>query len=620
MTSLSSRSTSPERTPPRRRARAGFITGLLLGALYACWRARGAGLVAGLPAAGHLDALLLPLLAGALLAGLAALVPLADGVVHALERLAGRRALAVAALGVVLLAVAQGLVSRGADPIRPLPAPPPAGAARPPDVVVIILDAVRADALMGAGQPVPDWAPHLKALAADGVIFDNAVAPAPWTLPSHASLFTGLSGLQHGASEEYPRLRPNMVTLAETLHQRGYFTVGTVANPWLSRDRGFAQGFDRYFEFWKLRSARLPFLYTLTAPLESTGLLPSADPRADKGSRLLTALGTRTLREVDGRVPLFLFMNLIDAHPPFQPPAPYRERFLPAEARAQGIDPDRVSQSWTALLTGDISLSSAEQAVLRGLNRGEIAYMDEYLGRVMEALKAAGRYDNTFIAVTSDHGCGLGENRTLGAGFDLREEMLRIPLVVHFPGGAGAGSRRADLVCLHDLHPTILELVAEARGDSLRHFGAVEPDAAAGRSLRRGPPRTSSLAAFSRPLFMMKHLLDEYPEYDASAFDRRMLATRGPRWKMVWSSAESERLFDLAGGAERENLAARLPDTLAGEERRLDRMVGAPPEEAWRRAIAAAKSGDLQMLGNDPETLEMLRSLGYIQGSSDGKN
>jgi hypothetical protein len=119
---------------------------------------------------------------------------------------------------------------------------------------------------------------------------------------------------------------------------------------------------------------------------------------------------------------------------------------------------------------------------------------------------------------------------------------------------------------------------------------------------------------------MIKHLLDEYPEYDASAFDRRMLATRGPRWKLVWSSAESERLFDLGGAAERENVAARQPDTLAAEERRLDRMTGAPPDEAWRRAIASAKSGDLQMLGNDPETMEMLRSLGYIQGTSSGKN
>ncbi len=604
----------------RRRPLTGLVLGLLLGAAYACLRARGAGMVAGLGAAGRLDFVVLPLLAGALGALCAALLPLADRLLRGPERLLGGRGLVGVGLALGLLFVGQGFFTRAADPIRPLPAPPPAGAPRPPDVLLIILDAVRADALCGRGQPVPDWAPNLKALAAEGVIFDDAVAPAPWTLPAHASLFTGLSGLQHGASEEYPRLRPNMVTLAETLKERGYFTVGAVANPWLSRQRGFAQGFDRYFEFWKLRSARLPFLYTLTAPFEAAGLLRSADPRTDKGTRFMTTLGARAIRQVDRRVPLFLFMNLIDAHPPFLPPEPYRSRFVPAEARAKGVDPTRVSQRWTALLTGDVSLSSEEQATLRGLNRGEIAYMDDYLGRVVRALKAAGRYDNTLLAVTSDHGCGLGENRTLGAGFDLREEMLRIPMIVRFPGGAGAGTRRADLVCLQDLHPTILELVAEARGDTLRHFGASETDAAAGRSLLRGAPRSSSLAAFSRPLYMMKHLLDEYPEYDASAFDRRMLATRGPRWKLVWSSAERERLFDLSGAAERENVAARQPDTLAAEERRLDRMTGASPTEAWQRAIASAKSGDLQMLGNDPETLEMLRSLGYIQGTSSGKN
>jgi hypothetical protein len=227
----------------RRRPLTGLVLGLLLGAAYACLRARGAGMVAGLGAAGRLDFVVLPLLAGALGALCAALLPLADRLLRGPER---PRVVGVG-LALGLLFVGQGFFTRAADPIRPLPAPPPAGAPRPPDVLLIILDAVRADALCGRGQPVPDWAPNLKALAAEGVIFDDAVAPAPWTLPAHASLFTGLSGLQHGASEEYPRLRPNLVTLAETLKERGYFTVGAVAN-W--QRPAPAQG-STATEFWK---------------------------------------------------------------------------------------------------------------------------------------------------------------------------------------------------------------------------------------------------------------------------------------------------------------------------------------------------------------------------------
>src|SRR5262249_29695133 len=133
-----------------------------------------------------------------------------------------------------------------------LPSRPPYHGPRPPDVVIVIYDAVRADIVTDARGGIVDWAPRLKEFARRSVQFRQAVSPAPWTVPSHASLFSGLSPLDHGAMEESPRIGDEVVTLAETLHDRGYRTLALVANPWLGISRGFAQGFEKYVEVWRM--------------------------------------------------------------------------------------------------------------------------------------------------------------------------------------------------------------------------------------------------------------------------------------------------------------------------------------------------------------------------------
>lgn len=583
--------------------------GLLVGAALACLRVYDHIGVGEYGALALWDFLIITAGGGLLALAAGALLHAVNASLGWLHILPDRLWLRVGLIALPLLAGLFILTLRRADPIHLGPGRPVTGA-NPPDIVIIILDAVRADALFDADGRMPEWAPNLRALARESVVFADAGSPAPWTLPAHASLFTGLSILQHGATEEYPKLRADVNTLAERLHGRGYRTVAMVANPWLGILRGFSQGFERYFELWRLRSGRLPFVYTLTEPLERLNLLHTDDPRGDKGARLVSRLSERLFNDTPAREPLYLFINLIEAHPPFAPPSPWDRKLLPADALARGVDPDKVNQSWSAILTGQVTLSTDEQAVMRSLYHAEIAYMDAHLGRVIEAMKKAGRWDNALFVVTSDHGCGIGAGRRLGAGFDLGEEMLQIPMIVHFPGGAGAGTRRSDLVYLQDLTPTALQLAGALEATD----AAAEPrDSAAGRSLLMAEPRTSGMAAFGRPVFMLRQLLDRYPEYDATPFERRMMATRGPRWKMVWSTNEPQRLFDRTGRADLEDLAGRLPDTVVSEHGRLTRIAGGAPDQAWLESLRRMRTGVGEPMEVDAETMEMLRSLGYIE-------
>ncbi len=240
----------------------------------------------------------------------------------------------------------------------------PSDRPRPPDIVIVVYDAVRADFLADADGSIPHWSPNLRALSEDAVLYRNAVAPAPWTVPSHASLFTGLSPLDHGAVEEFPVLRRDLVTLAERLREEGYYTVGLTANAWLSRSRGFDQGFDQYFELWRGKSRKsLPLSWQLTQPLEDLGWLTTDNPRRDKGSRQAARVGERMIHHLDPEVPLFLFINLIEAHPTLMAPGQDGTRFISPDLTDKGIVPQntrrtgRRSSQDKSLSTGTIEPS-----------------------------------------------------------------------------------------------------------------------------------------------------------------------------------------------------------------------------------------------------------------------
>ncbi len=276
---------------------------------------------------------------------------------------------------------------------------------RLPSIVLLTLDTVRADRLGCYGRAGAET-PNLDRLAREGARFDRAYAPAPLTLPSHASMLTGLYPNRHLLRDNGPyRLRADAPTLAECVKARGYETAAFVSAAPLERRVGLDRGFDRYDDALAERAG--------------TYFLPerAADRTSDAA---LEWLGPR-LRESSGP-PLLLWVHTFDAHAPYAPPSPFAERHRESPYE------------------------------------GEIAFMDSQLGRLLDAIAGSSRADDTIVIAVADHGEGLGEHGEKTHGALLYDSTLRIPLIVKAPGRLPAGSVRPDRVCGVDVLPTALAL------------------------------------------------------------------------------------------------------------------------------------------------------------------
>jgi len=263
----------------------------------------------------------------------------------------GRVALVVGAASLLLWG---GLLARDLSSAAPAPPASPADVAAPAgaqNVVLIVLDTTRADHLSAYGYPRPTT-PFLEELASESTLYENAVSPAPWTLPSHASLFTGLLPSAHGANAEHQWLREKFMTLAELLRRHGYVTAGFSNNPTVSHASNLDQGFEHFANVFLEWGPELGWdggkggiQRTIPERLLHKLLVWREPP--DKGARRTRELVGRWLdgwQAAAPRRPFFVFVNLLEAHLPYTPSPRFRERFVseplrpasPAFARASG--------------------------------------------------------------------------------------------------------------------------------------------------------------------------------------------------------------------------------------------------------------------------------------------
>jgi choline-sulfatase len=277
-------------------------------------------------------------------------------------------------------------------------------------VIVVSIDTLRADHLPLDGYTGVET-PAIDALAADGVVFEQAWAHAPQTLPSHASMLTGLLPFEHGVRDNMGfALKPGTPTAASRLRAMGFATGGFVSAYVLRADTGIAQGFDTFDD-----------------------KLPPASPEVEIGEVQrdgadTVSAATRWLATLTSPR-FFLFLHLYEPHTPYSPPERFR-RFKPYD--------------------------------------GEIAYADELLGRLVASLKDRHLYDEALIVVVSDHGEGLGDHGEMEHGLFLYRETTRVPLVVKLPARRRAGLRVSAPVQLIDLVPTLLDAVKAPHDAALR--------------------------------------------------------------------------------------------------------------------------------------------------------
>ena len=288
------------------------------------------------------------------------------------------------------------------------------------NVVFVSVDTVRADYLQlykSSGVETP----NLASLAKDGILFEKVISQIPYTLPSHATMFTGLHPVAHGVRDNVEDiLGKGIHTIAETFQKNGYNTAGFIGSMVLNRSTGLSKGFEYYDDFLSRADVRGEDLGAIERRAED--VLNSFENWHGKRAE---------------QKPFFAFLHFYDPHDPYDPPAP----FAPAE---------RTNQE---------------------LYKGEIRYVDQVLGKLFEYLRNKGLWDSTVIVVTSDHGEMLNEHGEVGHGFFLYQPALAVPLVIHVPQST-AGKKVSDVVQLVDLPSTILDLAQipvpkQMQGESL---------------------------------------------------------------------------------------------------------------------------------------------------------
>jgi arylsulfatase A-like enzyme len=359
---------------------------------------------------------------------------------------------------------------------RPLPDRDTSVARAPdnsPNVLLIVMDTVRADHLSLYGYD-RETTPNLKRWAGRGIRFDKARSTAPWTLPSHASMFTGLWAHQLSVGVSSP-LDDTEPTLAEYLGDRGYSTAGFVANTYYCNAwYGIDRGFDRYEDFYEndvVSPVEILQSSTLGRRIAKKAGIKLATP-GSKNSRKSAAQINRDalawIAERPGR-PFFAFLNYYDAHGPYEPPDNYRRRFtktVDSEIRQASFA--TAPDAPTKQPVHDRPLAKEEELKHEGYEPGAmdvdsydecIAYLDGQIGRLLDDLDRQGILDNTLVIVTSDHGEHFGERGLRGHGHSLYRPLIDVPLLIIPPSHGPRGLRVGDLVSLRDIPATVVDLL-----------------------------------------------------------------------------------------------------------------------------------------------------------------
>lgn len=455
-----------------------------------------------------------------------------------------------------------------------------------PSVLLLVMDTTRMDAVSAYGE-AEGTTPYLDSLAAEGLLYRWALAPAPWTLPSHATLFTSLGPEEHGVGVAgRMRLTSEHATLAEQLQAAGYETIGFSENPLVMRGSGFGRGFDDFVGENEASLLRLE----------------------GREARFDAAFAVRRWieRRRDPARPFFLFVNLFGPHDPYDL---HEDTRLPA-----GVAPEAAEAigrggpfQGVAEFAGicDRVPPPGELAVLRGLYLGEVRAADDALRRIHGLLRE--QAGSLITVVTADHGEHLGEHRLLGHEFSLRGEVLRVPLVVHGLPGTGPGEIHAR-VGLRDLAPSVaqwtgVEAPASWTGDPLPTTAEASEQ----------EPRERPLLAFfdDAPLvppegFRIDHAAETERRRRGCAVQDRvfgpMLSLIRFPFKLIWYAEAEPQLYDLRWDVhERSDLADRQPERVRAMSEELLR---------WRTDLEAAAG---RAAPASEEAVEALRALGYVE-------
>lgn len=368
---------------------------------------------------------------------------------------------------------------------------------RRPNVILVVLDTQRVDRLScyGYGR---ETSPSLDYFAERAVLFEQAISPAQWTIPAHVSMFTGQYPLLHQTVQSDRAIPPILPTITEILRDHGYLTFAFCNNPLVGvLNNGLRRGFDRFFNYASFVPDVVPAPKVAPNPMARgfealrKGVAHAAhaiERQFGKSERLLalsqesffvpfwSRLGNfkgdviRSMRDVERYIrafssgpddpPFFMFINLMETHLPYWPALPFVRKY------AQWVSRDQEARRFISRFNTQAyrwatpivqPLTEMELATIHAMYDAEVAFQDHHLGRLFDTLDDLQAWDHTLVIVVADHGEGFGEHHYMGHAFTLFQEVVHVPLVVHFPGGEFAGRRVVEPVSTRRIFHTILE-------------------------------------------------------------------------------------------------------------------------------------------------------------------
>jgi arylsulfatase A-like enzyme len=459
-----------------------------------------------------------------------------------------------------------------------------------PNVILIVMDTVRADHLSLYGY-ARETTPNLKEFAEEATLYNLAVAPGDMTLTTHASMFTGLLVKKHGAHSNPPKhvagrpLDDSFHTIAEILSEKGYTTAGISSNysylgPYYNLDQGF-QYYDArrripwlgHTKLYLLRQGVRNVLSYFVSPTHFELWYRQAD---EINSEVFTTLARL---QGEGR-PFFLFINYMDAHWPYLPPAPFDD-FYPGKLK--NFHTAHYMAMQEEVMKFERKITPAEYGHLTSQYDGAIAYLDHQLSELITKLKEIGFYRNSMIIITADHGEAFGQKAYVGHGLSVYQDQVHVPLIIKYPDS----KRKAvvnEYVSLVNLMPTVLDILDYPIPQNID-----------GTSLRKTEPPSRLVISESYPDGWMFELHDRFHRVERALYSKSL--------KYISSTAGKRELYELSRDPnEMIDLYPANNKVAKKLETRLTQWLNQQGETEETSAVKL-----------DQDTLDRLKSLGYVR-------
>ena len=523
-----------------------------------------------------------------------------------------------------------------------------------PDILFIVLDTQRVDRLGCYGND-RDLSPNIDHFAAQGTVFEQAIAPAQWTIPSHASMFTGLYPSTHQVTQSSQSIRPSSPHIAELLTAAGYESVGFCNNPLVGiLNNGFKRGFQKFYNYggaipslphsssrfpWpfdKVEEKYTQFLRRISYPIQNYfgrsdlafrfSLQSWATPLWSKLANF-KGQNARSVKDVSHYLrkrdaqnpekPLFLFLNLMETHLPFWPPGRFVDQIAPyfrgsKEARNIMRNWNREAYRWATPLTEP--LGELESKVLNDMYDAEVAYQDDYLSELFSVLENREKNSNTITIIVADHGDGLGEHGFMGHAFVAYQELIHVPLIIKWPGNRKNGERVETPISTRRVFHTMLN----AAGGDVKVLDQIILGEAKQLTLDEriaplNPEKGSAISEIFPPLNFVKAIEQRQPhlleQFNCLA-ERRAIVTMkdSATHKLIRVSDQPSQLFDLTRDPK------ELDDILESRQylaQDLDAHLADAVENALQQQDKQVGTTDLK-IESDDHLVQRLRGLGYV--------